>query len=221
MAKAIFRSSSLLESVVEQEKCVLAFCGAVGVEAKDSFIDFTPTFKSFEERDDFKSFIKSIKKNEKVFIYDLKVLSVRVGELVKVISCLLNKNATLYICKNEVVMDKNSPISGVFSLLNEIREEGLKTKQHGMGRPKGSVSRSRFDELKPQITSLLSQRVSVSEISRRLGINRSSLKDYINSRELKTIAMSAKSKKTIFLSSDSALQKSIKCPLKNQTGGEK
>ena len=57
----------------------------------------------------------------------------------------------------------------------------------GIGRPRGSKSSSKFDIYLEKIIQLLKDKKSVSEIARILDVSRSSLKDYIESRELKEV----------------------------------
>jgi response regulator of citrate/malate metabolism len=58
-----------------------------------------------------------------------------------------------------------------------------------IGRPKGSKSSSKFDVYINEIISFIKEKKSVSEMARTLGVSRSSLKDYIESRELKQVAL--------------------------------
>jgi transposase-like protein len=57
-----------------------------------------------------------------------------------------------------------------------------------IGRPKGSKSSSKFDVYINEVLQYIREGKSVSEMARILGVSRSSLKDYIESRELKQVA---------------------------------
>jgi hypothetical protein len=57
-----------------------------------------------------------------------------------------------------------------------------------IGRPKGSRSSSKFDPYLDQIIGFIRNNVSVSAMAREMNVSRSSLKDYIESRELKEVA---------------------------------
>jgi len=84
------------------------------------------------------------------------------------------------------LITKETPIGQVMPLLNELREE-TQDKRNGVGRPKGSKSRSKFDTMQPKILQMLKDGQNVSAIARELGVSRSSLKDYIESRSLKEL----------------------------------
>ena len=50
------------------------------------------------------------------------------------------------------------------------------------------MSKSKFDAYRPQIIELLENRTSISEIAKILQVSRTSLKDYVNSRALKSLS---------------------------------
>ena len=65
-----------------------------------------------------------------------------------------------------------------------------------IGRPKGSRSSSKFDKYINELLTYIKEGKSVSEMARILGVSRSSLKDYIESRELKQVAFGSLLPKT-------------------------
>jgi hypothetical protein len=73
--------------------------------------------------------------------------------------------------------------------LSNFREKAIfLNKTISQGRPKGRMSKSKFDINRKEIVEYLIQKESVSAISKTLGVSRTSLKDYINSRGLKDLA---------------------------------
>lgn len=102
-------------------------------------------------------------------------------------SCLLKNNNTIHFVKPGVVIDRKSDTMVVLGLIDQLRQILQDDAKKGIGRPKGSKSSSKFDIYLEEIIQLLKQRKSVSEIARVLGVSRSSLKDYIESRELKEV----------------------------------
>ena len=81
---------------------------------------------------------------------------------------------------------------GLFSeierdLISERTREGLmaaKAKGHLLGRPKGSLSQSKLDSKESEIRSFLSKQVSKASIAKILGVSRTTLQHFINSRNL-------------------------------------
>ena len=76
----------------------------------------------------------------------------------------------------------------VLGLIDQLRQTLQDNSKKSIGRPKGSRSSSKFDQYHNKILSLIKEKKSVSEIARVLHVSRSSLKDYIESRELKNFA---------------------------------
>jgi len=113
-------------------------------------------------------------------------LSNRVDELIKILCCTMSRKINLFVASQGILITRETPMGQVLPLLNELREEG-QDKRSGVGRPKGSKSRSKFDTLQPRILQMLKEGQSVSAIARELGVSRSSLKDYIESRSLKEL----------------------------------
>jgi len=88
-----------------------------------------------------------------------------------------------------------------------------------MGRPKGSFSKSKFDPYKSRILEMLEAGISVSEIAKKLGVSRSSLKDYINSRSLKEIIDSKNIPQMTHAQNNHSVVHTLsqECDLKNKT----
>jgi len=220
MVYALYRSNSVFESLSTQEKSVNAYLKRFGLSVDRVFTDFSPTSKELDERLEFKEFLQgNIKEGDVVVVYDLWSFSHKADELVKIFTCLFKKNTVVHITKKEVELRSETSSFLLLGLINEIRDRDLEHKiSITSGRPKGSISKSRFDELRGNIIEMLRDGVNVSEISRVLNVNRSSLKDYICSRELKEIAQSAskiqavKESSIILEQSVESIKNSIECP---------
>ncbi|MEJ2437904.1 MAG: helix-turn-helix domain-containing protein [Sulfurovaceae bacterium] len=102
-------------------------------------------------------------------------------------TCFLSKRVAVYVAKCGVFINKNSKIEEIFPLLNDLREIE-QSKELRVGRPRGSYSKSKFDRYQLDIIELLRDGYNVSAIARKLNVSRSSLKDYIQSRNIKSIS---------------------------------
>lgn len=216
---AIYRAASSLPVSI-QEDSLKGFALEHGLAIDDFYVDFTPSASELESRVELKEFIYSIEENSRILIYDFWVLSAKVGELVKLFTCFFKKNITLINCSKNIMIEKNTPSLLSLGVINEFRDEILKdVSSIKSGRPRGSISKSKFDKLRNEILGALKNGESVSKIARELGVNRSSLKDYINTRNLKDIALSKKGGSDIDVAkiSNDAVLESIKCPLKNRS----
>ncbi len=173
-----------------QENTIKDLLQVKGEQAHKVEVDMTPMSALLDERKAFKSFIHALKPGDTIYIYDLAVISRRVGELVQFFNCLFEHGLRLVIAKYDVTVDAKSLAVDVIRLLNALREENKKDGK--MGRPKGSISRSKYDKYRDKIIEMIKEGRSVSEMAKTLGVSRTSLRDYIVSRNLKEVALGAK-----------------------------
>jgi excisionase family DNA binding protein len=104
-------------------------------------------------------------------------------------TCLLKNDYNLHIVKQSVIISQQSSVMLVLGLIDGLRQKLQNESKRVIGRPKGSKSSSKFDKYINRIVGFIKEEKSVSEMARLLGVSRSSLKDYIESRELKEVAM--------------------------------
>lgn len=173
-------------SLATQQHDIIAF--ALGKELKidKEVVEYATKNLLIEERAEFETFLRSMVDGNTVIVASLAILSDRAEELIKVINCMLTHNVGLWIVDANMLLNRDSTLVDICPLLNELRKESSK-KTKSIGRPKGSKSNSKFDVYHGEIISLLSEGTSVSAISRILGVSRSSLKDYIESRGIKEL----------------------------------
>ena len=192
MIIAYLRGRNRNFSISWQQEYLIKYALNKGIAIDLTEIDDDSFSIVLEERTTLLSLLHTLKSGDRILIYDLWVLSKKVGELTKIFDCILKNDIAIIVAKQDIVIDKNVSLKTVISLLSTQREQNLQSKKRVMGRPKGSFSRSKFDPYKTQILEMLMQEMSVSEIAKKLGVSRSSLKDYINSRSLKEIIDSKK-----------------------------
>jgi len=183
MIYAYLRQMPDSASMSEQQRNILSFALSQGIEIDKEVVEYSSKNLLIEEREKFDTFLQSMEEGSSVIVDSLSSLSNRAEEMIKVINCMLRRNIKLYVASTKTVMDKKTSVVEIFPLLNDLREaQNSKTTQ--IGRPKGS---SKFDTYQPQIIALLKEGMNVSAISRELGVSRSSLKDYIESRGLREL----------------------------------
>ena len=186
MNYAYLRQMPDSHSMSVQQRSMLSYALAQGLEIDKEVVEYSNKNHLIEEREKFEAFMHSLEEGSSVIVDTLSVLSNRTEELIKIINCMLSRNIILYIASAKTKMDKETSIVEIFPLLNDLREE-QKAKSNQIGRPKGSRSSSKFDMYQSQIITRLKEGVNVSAISRELGVSRSSLKDYIESRGLREL----------------------------------
>ncbi|MCH9813205.1 MAG: recombinase family protein [Epsilonproteobacteria bacterium] len=190
MVIAFLRGKNKLFSTSEQQSFIIAYANENAIAIEMTEIDNDLSSQRLENRQDLLKTLHSMTAGDTILIYDLWVFSQKVGELAKVFDCILRHEIIVHICKQELIINNDIPLGVMVNLLSEQRERNLISQKKQMGRPKGSISKSKFDKYKSQIVTMIQEDLTVSEIAKRLEVSRSSLKDYINSRSLKEIALS-------------------------------
>lgn len=187
MTYAYLRQMPNAFSLPEQQQSIIGLALLHSVELDKEVVEQSGGNRPIEERKQFEAFLHSLKENDSLFVDEIWVLSSHVDELVKIINCMISRKVNLYISRLGIKITKDTAVGLVMPLLNNLRENQLGNRGV-VGRPKGSKSYSKFDAFQPKILSLLQEGHNVSVIARELNVSRSSLKDYIQSRDLKALA---------------------------------
>ena len=189
MVYAYMRQVPTLEHLVAQKNNILTFSHQKNIDITQEVVEYATKDLLIDEREEFGNFLKSLAEGEYVVIVSsLSVLSTRVDELVKIINCVLSHQVDLWICDANLCINHDTKMHEIFPLLEEQRKKPDEERQ--IGRPKGSKSSSKFDIYHSEIMTMLAQKQNVSSIARTLDVSRSSLKDYIESRGLKSLVAS-------------------------------
>ena len=136
-----------------------------------------------------------------LIVTELSRLGRSTASILTLINELINKNIQVIIIKQNLSIDKHDMNSKIivtlFSLFAELEKDliSLRTKEAlaakkkqgiKLGKPKGTIQKSKFDKDLDKIKDLLSLGLSVRKISRLLGYkNHISLNTYINKRRIK------------------------------------
>lgn len=189
MVYSYMRQVPNIDNLVLQKNTILAFAHQKSIDIEQEVVEYARKDLVIDERAEFETFLRSLDDGAyTVIVSSLEVLSTRIDELVKIFNCVLSHDVDLWICDEDTLINAQAHMKVVFPLLEKQRNQPEKSV--AMGRPKGSKSSSKFDQYHHQILTLLSQKKNVSYIARELEVSRSSLKDYIVSRDLKNLAKS-------------------------------
>ncbi|HFC03443.1 MAG TPA: hypothetical protein ENJ74_01095 [Nitratifractor salsuginis] len=151
-------------------------------------IEFERAERPLKERKAFQDFLHSLQEGDQLVVAELEVLGQTMEEGIVVINCMLTHGITLHIVQPKLVVDRETGLAQILPLIMRLDERRqVRERDSRVGRPKGRRSASKFDVYLPQIMAGLKADKSVSALARELGVSRSSLKDYIESRRLKEI----------------------------------
>jgi len=210
MIVAYIRPDKNFYAVHEQLQHINSYATANDFVIDEEFIDHISQNKRLSERTHVTSFFQP-KPTMKLLVYDVWVLSTNMEDLVQMFSCLMKNDFSVHFVKQSVTITKDSNLMLVCGLLDQFRQTLQNKSKKVIGRPKGSKSNSKFDKHISVIVAYIKEGKSVSDMARALEVSRSSLKDYIESRELKQVAFDSLLP-TISLDAEEQVINTIICP---------
>lgn len=187
MILAYIRPEKNFDAVHEQLQLINSYALTNELVIDDEFIDYTSQNKRLDERQEVTQYFQS-HMGATLLVSDIWVLTTNMEDLIQMFSCLLRNEFSVHFIKQNVIMSQESSAMLVLGLMDHLRQKLKEESKRSIGRPKGSKSSSKFDVYINEIVKYIQDGKSVSEIARLLGVSRSSLKDYVESRELKQIA---------------------------------
>ena len=204
------RPDKHFDTAGEQLQLINSYACAKNLTIDDEFIDQISQDKRISERTHVTDYFQS-KKESTLLVYDVWVLSTNIEDITQMFSCMMKHKFSVHFVKQSVIVTDQSNAVLVLGLIDQLRQVMQKEEKKSIGRPKGSKSSSKFDVHISKIMLFIREKKSVSEMARLLNVSRSSLKDYIESRELKQVAL----KSLIIEESQSAhleVTNSLVCP---------
>ena len=187
MVISYIRHDKHFDSTHDQLQVINSYAMSKSLSVDDEFIDQVSLNKRLSERKEVTRFFQS-KTKATLLIYDVWVLSTDMEDLIQMFSCLLKNEYSIHFIKQSVIISKESSVMLVLGLMDQLRQHLQDESKKVVGRPKGSRSNSKFDKYINEIIIYIKEKKSVSEMARLLEVSRSSLKDYIESRDLKQVA---------------------------------
>jgi len=216
MVFSYLRSDSHFNGVYVQLKMISAYAKKHDLVIEDEMVDQLSQNSRLSERDEAVRFMRSPEHQQgTLLIYDLWVLSTNIEDVVQMVSCLLKNGIEIHLIKPSIVLNTQSDIIVALGLIDQLRQTIQSVEKKMIGRPRGSRSSSKFDPHLEEIILALREGRSVSEIARTLGVSRSSLKDYIESRELKEVAMGSTFLEKVD-DAEASIIETIECPQVNE-----
>ncbi len=188
MTYALLRQFSDDMSLLHQRAMVMGYARSRHWTIDKEMIEFGSSGKSLQEREQFDAFLHTLKEGDHLMVDEVHTLGRTIEEVLTVINCMLSRDVLLVLASIELIVDDQTSLSKILPWVMHLDVPSTESESHAKkGRPKGSRSASKFDVHLDQIISCLKAGESVSAISRKLDVRRSSLKDYIESRQLKKI----------------------------------
>lgn len=146
--------------------------------------------------------LKSCEKKSKIIVYDLNVFGRTIERILEIIKFLLENKINIVVIKQnlDLIDDEDmltQMILGVISMTVSLEKDlmSLRTKEAltakklegvHLGKPKGTIQKSKFDKQRDKIEELLGVGLSVRKISKLLGYtNHIGLNNYVKKRNIR------------------------------------
>jgi len=188
MNTILLKAKDSKTNVLQQQKHIFRYAHQNSLKIDSTEIDNSGVNDRLESKNELKGFLRSLDDNDNILIYSLSTLSNNIEEIIKIFNCLFERMISIHITNINLKVTKNTNAADIFSVL--LKESGSFSdikKTATQGRPKGRMSKSKFDIYRLEIIDYLEKDFSVNEMAKILDVSRSSLKDYINSRGLKDL----------------------------------
>jgi DNA invertase Pin-like site-specific DNA recombinase len=147
-------------------------------------------------------FLKNCQTSSTLLVYDLNVFGRTIETILEIVKFLLSNKIRILVIKQnlDLVDDKDmltQMILGVISMTIGLEKElmSLRTKEaltakklkgEVLGKPKGTIQKSKFDKQRDKIEELLSVGLSVRKIAKLLGYNNHiGLNNYVKKRNIR------------------------------------
>ena len=214
MAKtlAYLRASTDKQETNNQKLEVLEFARKKDLKI-DDYIELTMSSQKPSKQRRIDELINRLNPSDTLIVTELSRLGRSTAEVISLINTLVDNNVRVVILKQQLDIhqhDMNSKIIiTMFSLFGELERDlvSLRTKEalaakksqgQTLGKPKGTIQRSKFDQHIEQIKALLEIGLSVRKIAKVLGYNHHiALNTYINKRQIRSLKVGAKPLKTL------------------------
>ncbi len=187
MTIAYIRPDKHFDAAFDQLQLINSYAVSRNITIDDEFVDHISQNKRLAERTHVTEYFQQ-RPQSILLVYDVWVLSTDMEDVIQMFSCLFKNDYSIHFIKQSIIVSKESSVMLVLGLIDQLRKQMQDESKKVIGRPKGSKSSSKFDIYINDLIGYIKEKKSVSEMARILGVSRSSLKDYIESRELKQVA---------------------------------
>lgn len=196
---AYLRVSTGAQDVANQKFAILEYAQHHGLSI-DEFFEAQVSSRQALEKRGIDEVLKRLGAGDRLIVSELSRLGRSLGQIIHIIDTLVKRNIRFVAIKEAIRFDGKQTMQtkvmialfGLFAeverdLISERTREGLavaKAKGKLLGRPKGSLGRSKLDGNETQIQMLLAKKVSKASIAKILGISRTALYNFIRTRDL-------------------------------------
>lgn len=203
---AYLRASTDKQDLNNQKLEILDFARRKGLSV-DDFVEITMSSRKTLKQRRIDEVLEMLDEADILIVTELSRLGRSTAEVISLVNALVAREVRVIILKNNLDISQNDMNSKImitlFSLFAELERDliGLRTKEalaakksqgQILGKPKGTIQKSKFDKDIEKIKELLVYGLSVRKISKVLGYtSHIALSTYIKKREIRKIELVA------------------------------
>ena len=199
---AYLRASTDRQDTNNQKLEILEFARKKGMYV-DDFIELTMSSRKSQKQRRIDELLYRLNPSDTLIVTELSRIGRSTAEVITLINALVEKKIRIVVLKqnldiNEQDMNSKTIIT-LFSLFGELERDlvSVRTKEalaakksqgQVLGKPVGTIQKSKFDQHVDQIKDLLEMGLSVRKIAKVLGYtNHIALNTYINKRQVRLL----------------------------------
>jgi DNA invertase Pin-like site-specific DNA recombinase len=196
---AYLRVSTGSQDVANQKFAILDYAQQQGISI-DEFIEAQSSSRQTMEKRGIDEVLTRLGVGDRLIVSELSRLGRSLGQIIHIVDTLVKRNIRFVAIKETIRFEGKQTLQtkvmvtlfGLFAeverdLISERTREGLvaaRAKGKLLGRPKGSLGRSKLDGKEKEIQTLLDKRVSKASIAKIMDISRTALYNFIRTRGL-------------------------------------
>ena len=196
---AYLRVSTNVQDLNSQKLAILDFARNEGFGV-DEFVEITISSRRSQQRDQLLDTIQGLNKGDRLVVSELSRLGRSLGQVIAIVDSLVKRKVRFIAIKEGIRFEGKQTLQSkvmvtLFALFSEVErdlisertKEGLtsaKAKGKLLGRPKGSLGRSKLEGREQEIQMLLTKGVSKASIAKITDVSRTNLLHFIRTRQL-------------------------------------
>ena len=197
---AYIRTSTDKQELNNQKLAILEYAQKNNLKINE-FVEIQMSSRKTPKQRRIEEVLEKLSSTDMLIVTELSRLGRSTTEVITIVNSLAKRNIRVIVLKQNLDIsqqDINSKVTlTLFSLFSELERDliSLRTKEalaskkrqgQILGKPKGTIQKSKFDKDVEKIKELLGYRLSMRKIAKVLGYtNHISLSTYINKRSLK------------------------------------
>jgi len=166
----------------------------------DEFIEIKISSRKSPQERRINELLSKIKLGDRVIVSELSRLGRSLGQIIQLVDQFIKDKISFVAVKENIVLNEKQDMQtkvmiamiGLFAeierdLISERTKQGLmaaRAKGKLIGRPKGSLGKSKLDGKEQEIKFLLSKKVSKASIAKIMDVSRTALYSFIKTRKL-------------------------------------